>query len=96
MIRIYLLSNGEEIIEKDNRFSKANYGSCKKISIEPVILEKRLILDNSLLLTKHTVYTLTDLQSYFDRQLPNLGSIIKESVGCSRNAIELFTKLMLR
>ena len=96
MIRIYLLANGEEIIEKDDRFSKANFRSCKNFSIESVILEKRLILDNSLLLTKHAIYTLTDLQLCYDRQLPNLGSIIQESIGYNRNAMELFTKLIPR
>ena len=61
MIRIYFLENREKIIEKDNRFSKANYGLCKNLSIELVILEKRLILDNSLLSIECTICTLTDL-----------------------------------
>ena len=76
MMRIYLLAKEEKIIKKDKRFSKANYGSRKNFSIELAILEKRLILDNSLLITEHMIYTLTDLQSCYDRQLPNLGSII--------------------
>ena len=67
MMRIHLLANEEEIIKKDERFSKANYRSHKNISIESAILVKRLILDNSLLLTKYTIYTLTDLQSYYDK-----------------------------
>ena len=96
MMRIYLLAKEEKIIKKDERFSKANYGSRKNFSIESAILEKRLILDNSLLTTEYTIYTLTDLQSYYDRQLPNLGSIIQESTGRNRNVIELFTKLIQR
>ena len=81
MMRLHLNSEKEEFIETDSCFSKANYGSRKKYSIEIVLLEKRLILDNSLITTKPTVYTLTDLQSYYDCQLSNIGSIIEETVG---------------
>ena len=37
---------------------------------------------------------MTDLQSYYDRQLSNVGSIIEESVGHNRNAMILYTKIM--
>ena len=40
MIRICLPSQGEEIIENDDRFSKANYRSRQNYSIESAILEK--------------------------------------------------------
>ena len=80
MMRLYLNSEKEELIETDSHFSKANYGLRKNYSIETVLLEKRLIFDNSLITTKSTVYALIDLQSYYDRQLSNIGSIIEEIV----------------
>ena len=93
-IRIFLYSNKEELIEKDDCFSKANYSSRKNYSIESAILEKRIIFDNSLITLKLTVYNLTDLKSYYNRQLPNLGSIIKEFVGCNGEVMRLFMKIM--
>ena len=91
-MRIALNSKGQELIENDQRFSKANFGSRKNYSINTAILQKRLILDNSLLTTKHTIYTMTDLQSCYDRQLHNVGSIIEESTGRNRKAMILFIK----
>lgn len=61
MMRLYLNSEKEELIETDSCFSKANYGSRKNYSIKTALLEKRLIFDNSLITTKPTVYALTDL-----------------------------------
>ena len=52
--------------------------------------------DNSLLETKQTIYNFTDLQSCYDRQLANIGSIVEESVGRQRSAMKLFTKMMPR
>ena len=94
LMRIFLLSEEEENIENNERISKANYGSYKNYSIESEILEKRLIFDNSLLITKLTIYNLIDLQSYYNRQLANIGSIIEESIGRNRNVIKLFIKIM--
>ena len=81
IMRIYLNVGDEEWIESDVHFSKANYGSRKNYSIKTAILEKRLIFDSSLLTTKLNAYTLTDLQSYYDQQLANIGGIIEESAG---------------
>ena len=61
MMRMYLGEEEEEVIEGDTRFSKSNYGSRKNYSIEPALLEKRLIFDQSLLSYKLTIYSLTDL-----------------------------------
>ena len=83
-MRIALGSKEEELIENDDRFSMANYGSRQSYSIELAILEKRLILDNSLNLLNHTIYNFTNLKSCYDRQLLNLGSIVEESVGRKR------------
>ena len=91
---MYLGDSEEEIIKKDSRFSKSNYGSRKNYSIESALLEKRLILDHSLLSYKVTIYCLTDLQSCYDRQLLNIGGIIEESSGRDRKAMKLITKVM--
>ena len=96
IMRTCLGNQQEEIIESDNRFSKANYSSRKNFLIETAILEKRLTFDNSLLSTKLNVCALTDLQSCCDRQLANIGSVIEESVGHDRLAMKLIGKIIPR
>ena len=93
-MRIYLDLEGEELIKQDEYFSKVNYGSRKNFFIETAILEKCLIFDNSILSMKLTIYILTDLQLCYDRQLANIGGIVKESVGKNRKAMKLFIKTM--
>ena len=61
IMRTCLGDNDEEIIEKNCRFSKANYGSQWKYSIETALLEKRLMFDNSMLSGNETICTITDL-----------------------------------
>jgi len=94
IMRIYLGDENEELIERDSRFSKANYSSRKNYSIESALLEKRLIFNNSMLSGKETIYTLTDLQSCYDCQLANIGGIIEESVGRDYIAIKLIIKVI--
>ena len=93
-MRIALGSEEEELIRKDERFSTANYGSRRDYSIESATLENRLILDNSLNVLSHTIYKFTNLKSCYDRQFPNLGSIVEESVGRKRKLMILHTKIM--
>ena len=66
-MRIFLSTDEEELIERDERFSKSNFGSRKNYSIATAILQKRLIFNNSLISMKHTICTMTDLQSCYDR-----------------------------
>ena len=66
----------------------------KNYSIETAILQKRLIFDNSLITMKPTIYVITDLQSCYDKQLVNVGSIVEESVGRNRQVMKLFIKIM--
>jgi hypothetical protein len=94
IMRIFLREDVEELIENDDRFSKANYGSRQNYSIESAILEKRLIFDNSMLSGKKTIYTITDLQSCYDRQLAEIGGILEESVGKDRSAMKLIAKVI--
>ena len=82
------------MIESDVRFSKANYGSRRNYSIESALLEKRLIFDSSMMSGKKTMYTLTDLQSCYDRQLAEIGGILEESIGKDRSAMKVITKVI--
>ena len=72
VMRIFLGDEIEEMIENDDRFSTANYGSRKNYSIESALLEKRMTFDHSMLSGKATMYTITDLQSCYDRQLAEM------------------------
>ena len=94
IMRIFLGEEAEEMIENDSRFSTANYGSRKNYSIESALLEKRLIFDNSMLSGKSTIYTITDLQSCYDRQLAEIGGILEESVGHDRAAMKIISKVI--
>jgi len=94
LMRIFLDAKNKELIENNERFSTANYGSRKNYSIETAILEKRLILDHSILSMAPTIYNFTDLKSCYDRQLAKVGGILEESTDRNRNAMKLFTKIM--
>ena len=94
MIWRSLCAAENEIIEDNDYFSKANYRSIRNFLIEIAILEKRLILDNSIISMKPTIYNSTDLQSYYDWQLANIGSIIEESAGREWKTMKLFIKIM--
>ena len=68
LLRIYLNSKREEIIENSKRFSKSHYGSRINYAIETAILEKRLIFNNILISAKPIIiHNLTDLQSCYNR-----------------------------
>ena len=54
-------------IEKDDRISKTNFGLRLEYLIEPVILHKRLVYDNSKLTNEITIHNMTDLEAYYDR-----------------------------
>jgi len=49
------------LIETDDWFSKVNYRSRRNYAIEIAILEKCLVLDNSLIETKLIIYNIVDL-----------------------------------
>ena len=95
MMRIFLNSDEEEIVERDPRISKVNYGSCKNYSIETAILEKRLIFNCSMITIDKTIHTFTDLKACYDYQLSKLGSIIEEAIGRDRNTMLMFAKILL-
>ena len=37
-----------------------------------------------------------DLEAYYDWLLPNIGSIVQESIGAERNIMQLLTKVILQ
>ena len=42
----------------------------------------------------NAIYAMTDLQSYYDRQLSEIGGILEESVGRDRAAMKLIAKVI--
>ena len=92
IIRLFAVDRMSDKIEHDNRIAKANYGSRRNYSIENIILEKRLLYDISKQNGKHTIHNMTDLQACYDRQLPQVCSIVQESTGMDRHAVKLVTK----
>ena len=52
------------------------------------------MFDSSFLSNKGTICNITDLQSAHDRQLPDVGGILEESVGRDINGMELITKII--
>ena len=63
---LFLDPKEQELIEIDNRFSKANYSSRRNYSIETAILEKRLIMDYSTLTMSNMICNFTNLKSCYD------------------------------
>ena len=93
-MRMHLNSDGEELIERDDRFSKSNHGSRKNYSIETAMLEKRLVAGDRLIQLTPTAHDTIDLQSSYDRKLANIGSVLEEAVARNRQAMKLCTKIM--
>ena len=58
---MHLNLDGSKLIEKDYCFSASNYDSRKHYSIETTTLKKYLIIDNSLIDLKPTIYNILDL-----------------------------------
>jgi len=58
------------------------------------LLEKKLDFNSTIRDYKRNINTITNLEAYYDCQLPNLGSIIKESVRVERKCIALITKVL--
>jgi hypothetical protein len=94
LIRILINQQCKFQIEKDPRVAKYDYGSRPHYSIDNMILEKRIIYDNSMLNSRDTIYNMTDLKLYYDKKLAEIGSIVQESIGIERLLIKLFIKLL--
>ena len=94
LMRMFIGGRTEGVIEKDQRISKFNYGSRANYSIENAILEKRLMCDLSIRDGKEMMHNVSDLEACYDRQLPNIGCMVEESVGVEREPAKLFAKLL--
>ena len=94
LMRIFFGIRCDGIIEKDERISKYNFGTRKGYSIENAILEKRLLIESNLFDQDQFVYTISDLEACYDRQLPNILCMAMESVGAARNPCIVFSKLI--
>ena len=86
----------DDRVETDSRVSKCNHGSRKGHSIENALLEKRLIFDLAKKTEDSCAHVTSDLEACYDRQLPNIGGIVEESIGVNREAIKLITKVLPR
>ena len=94
LIRTLVNQRNKFQIEDNPRIAKYNYRSRLYYSIEDMLLEKRLMCNNSLLNGKRTIHNMTDLKSCYDQQLAEIGSIVQELVGVERLLIKLVTKLL--
>ena len=95
-MRIFINFRNTGAIERDRRLLKYSFGLRKGYAIDEVLLEKCLFYDSIMRNNKKAITRITDLEAYYDRQLPNIGRIVKESIGIDRKAIKLITKVLLR
>ena len=82
-------------MENNNRFLKYNYSLRKAYSIDEVILERRLLYNISKIIMIPTMHMVTDLATYYNRQLAEIEGIVLELTGIDRHATRLFSKLLL-
>ena len=61
-MRIGINHRHKYVVEKNSRVSKSNYGSRPDYLIETIILQKRLIYDNSKLTTQTKAHNIIDLE----------------------------------
>ena len=94
LMRIFLGIWLESKLEEDERLSKPNYGSRKGFSIDSALLEKRLLFDYAKRREESNIYLTSDLEACCDRQLPNIGGIVAESVGVNRNMMNILSKML--
>ena len=62
-----VLNQNKYYIKKDPRVLKSSFGSRLLYSIEIVILQKRIIYNNSKLINQVIVHNITDLEICYDR-----------------------------
>ena len=67
VIRIFLGLRNEGAIENDDWFSKFNFRSRARYSIDEAIIEKRLLCNSSIWNKEETVYIIADLLAYYDK-----------------------------
>ena len=78
MMRIFLRKLIEGRYESDKRLYKHEYWSRKGYSIESASLEKRFIFDLAKSTEEVFSYTISNLESCYDRQLTKIGGFVEE------------------
>ena len=66
----------------------------KNYTIDEAILKKMLLYDCSMFNQKPTVYVITNLEAYYDRQLSNIYGMVEESIGIDREGVKLISKVL--
>jgi len=66
LMRIFIGGWIDEVIENNERILKFNYRLQRNYSIETAILEKRLMYDLAIRDGKEMMYTISDLEAYYD------------------------------
>ena len=64
--------------------------------VDTILLEKWLIFDASMKNREITVHNITDLEAYYNRQLPNVSYLIQESVGFRRKGIKTIVNVITK
>ena len=67
LMRILINTRNKFRIKKDKRIAKSNYSSRSHYFIEDVILEKRLVCDNVLMIGAKNIHSIIDLEACCDR-----------------------------
>ena len=87
IVRTYVELRNDYSIKNDSRLSHFNFDSRKHYSIESALLGKRLIYDTSKYDNESTMHLISDLEAFYDRQIPAIGEIVEEALGVDRKAI---------
>jgi len=66
----------------------------KYYSIEDALLEKRLLYNASRITKEISSHVITNLSTYYDRQLANIESLVLESVEVNRQIAALIVKVL--
>ena len=92
LVQIFTGLRNDDNIENDKRLSQHNYRSRKYFSIEATLLEKILLYDTSKYNGKKTMHVLSNLEAFYNRQIPSIGCIVEESLGVNRSAAKVISK----
>ena len=93
-MQIFLKLRNKGAIEQDQQLLKFIFESRQSYTINEALLETRLLFDSLIRNRKQMINTVTDLEACYNRQFPNIGRIIEESIGIDRKGIKLIIKVL--
>ena len=96
LMRIFLGIRTEYNYENEKIISKHDHGYRKGYHVESAFLEKMITLDLAKRTEDKVSHVISDLEKFYDRQLPNIEGIVEESIGVNKEAIKLVTKVLPR